>query len=86
MEDLIVDTMSVVSMVCTQLFDTISNEKQLQPIKGRDMIANRSLLNINGFTELTVTFDKIEITHTFLCVDTKLSLSLLGYDFLCKTK
>ena len=50
------------------------------------MVANGSLLNIKGSVDLTVTFDKIEITHKFLCVDTKLSLALLGYDFLRNNK
>ena len=48
------------------------------------MVAYGSLLNIKGSAELTVNFDKIEITHKFLCVDIKLSLALLGYDFLSK--
>ena len=85
-EYLIVDTGSAVSLVSSQLYDTIVNKAQLQPIKGRYMVANESLLNINGSAELTVTFDKIEIIHKFLCVDTKLSLALLGYNFLRKNK
>lgn len=43
------------------------------------MVANRSMLNINGSGELTITFDKIEILNKFLCVDTKPSLALFGY-------
>ena len=50
------------------------------------MVANGSLLYIKESAELTVTFDKIEITLKFLCVDTNLSLALLGYDFLRKNK
>ena len=50
------------------------------------MVANGFLLNIKGSLELTLYFDKIEITHKFLCVDTKLSLALLGNDFLSKKK
>ena len=84
--DLIVDTGSAVSLVSCQFYDTIANKAQLQPIKGRYMVANGFLLNIKGSAELTVTFDKIEITHKFLCVDTKLSLALLGFDFLGKNK
>ena len=86
MVDLIVDTGSAVSLLSSQHFDSISNGQQLQPIIGRYMVANGSLLNIKGSVELTVAFDKIEITHKFLCVDTKLSLAVLGYDFLRKNK
>ena len=50
------------------------------------MVANGTLLNIKGSVERTVAFDKIEITHKFLCVDTKVSLALLGYDFHRKRK
>ena len=50
------------------------------------MVANGFLLNIKGSVELTVAFDKIEITQNFFCVDTNLSLALLGYDFLRKNK
>ena len=50
------------------------------------MVANGFLLNIKGSLELTLSFDKIEITHKFFCVDTKLSLALLGNDFLRKNK
>ena len=84
-EDLIVDTGSAVSLVSSQFYETDANKAQLQPIKGHYMVANGSLLNIKGSVDLTVTFDKIEITHKFLCVDTKLSLALHGYDFLRKT-
>ena len=80
------NTGSAVSLVSLQFYETIANKAQFQPIKGRYMVANKSLLNIKGSAELTVTFDKIEITHKFVCVDTKLSLALLGYDFLRKTK
>ena len=45
-EDLIVDTGSAVSLVSSQFYDTIANKAQLQPIKGRYMVANGSLLNI----------------------------------------
>ena len=76
------DTESAVSIVSSQFYNTIANKAQLQPIKGRYMVANESLLNIKGSAELTVIFDKIEITHKFLCVDTKLSLAMLGYDLL----
>ena len=85
-KDLIVDTGSPVSLVSSQFYETIINETQLQPIKGQYIAVNRSLLNINGSVELTITFDKIEITQKFLCVDTKLFLALLGYNFLRKTK
>ena len=57
-EDLIVDTGSTVSLVSLQYYDTIANKAQLQPIKGRYMVANGSLLNIKGSAELTVPFDK----------------------------
>ena len=50
------------------------------------MVAYGSLLNIKGLVELTVAFDKIEITHKFLCMDTNLSLALLGNNFLPKNK
>ena len=85
-EDLIVDTGSAVSLVSSQFYDTIPNGEKLQSIKGRYMVANGTLLNIKGSVELTVAFNKIEITHKFLCVDTKLSLALLGYNFLRKNK
>ena len=85
-EDLIVDTGSAVSLVSSQFYDTIANKEQLQPIKCCYMVANGFLLNIKGSAELTVTFDKIEITHKFLCVDTNLSFALLGYDLLRKNK
>ena len=85
-KDLIVDTKHAVFLVSSQLYDTIANKAQLQPIKGRYMVANKSLLNIKGSAKLTVTCDKIKITHKFLCVDTKLSLALLGYDFLRNNK
>ena len=83
-EDLIVDTGFALSLVSSQFYEKISIKAQHQPIKGRYMVANGSLLNIKGSAELTVTFDKIEITHKFLCVDTKLLLELLDYDFLRK--
>ena len=85
-KDLIVDTGSALSLLSSQFYDTIANKAQPQLIKGRYMVANGSLLNIRGSAELTVTFDKIEITHKFLWVDTKLSLALLGYDFFRKNK
>ena len=50
------------------------------------MVANGSLLNIKGLVEFPVAFNKIEITHKFICVDTKLSLELLRYDFVQKNK
>ena len=62
-------TGSAISFVSLQFYDMIANQAQLQLIKGCYMVANESLLNINGSAELTVTFDKIEITHKFLCVD-----------------
>ena len=46
-----------------EFYDTIANKAQIKPIKGRYCVANGSLLNIKGLAELTVTFDKIEITH-----------------------
>ena len=49
------------------------------------MVAN-GLLNIKGSVELKVNFDKIEITYKLYCVQTKLSLALLGYDFLRRNK
>ena len=48
------------------------------------MVANGSLLNIKESVDVIVAFDKIEITHKFLCLNTYLSLALLGYDFLLK--
>ena len=45
-----------------------------------------STLTIKGTAKLTVTFDKIEIIHTFLCGNKKLLLALLGYYFLRKKK
>ena len=57
---------------------------QLQLIKGQYIAVNGSLLNINVSVELTITFDKILITQKVLCVDSKLSLALLVYDFLRK--
>ena len=62
LEDLIVKTGSAVSLVSLQFYDTIANKAQLQPIKNRYIVTNKSLLNIKGSAELTVTFDKIEIT------------------------
>ena len=47
-EDLIVDTGSAVSLVSSQFYYTIVNKAQLQPIKGRYMVANGSLLNIKS--------------------------------------
>ena len=85
-KDLIVDPRSAVSLVSSQFYETISIRGQLQPINGQYMVPNRSLLNIKGSVELTVAFEKIEITHKFLCVDTNLSLTLLRYDFLRKNK
>ena len=79
---LILDTESAVSYVSSQFYETIINKVQLQPIKCQSIAVNKSLLNIKGSVELTIAIDKIEITHKFLCVDTKLSLALLGYDFL----
>ena len=58
-EDLFVETRSAVSFVSSQFYETISNLKQLQPIKGRYMVAIGSLLNIKGSVKLTVSFDKI---------------------------
>ena len=84
--DLIVDTGSAVSLVSSQFYKSMSNKTQLQPIKGRYLVANGFLLNIKNSAKLAVTFDKIEITHKLLCVDTKLSLALLGYNFLRKNK
>ena len=55
-KDLIVDTVSAVSLVSSQFYDTIANKAQLQPIKGHYMVANGSLLNITSSAELTVTF------------------------------
>ena len=80
------DTGSAVSLVSSQLYETIINEGQLQPIKCKYIAVNGSLLNIKRSVELTIIFDKIEITHKFLCVDTNISLALLGYDFLRKNK
>ena len=85
-EDIIVDTGSAVFFVSLQFYDTIANKAELQPIKGRYMVANGFLLNNKGSAKLTVTFKRIEITHKFLCVDTNLSLALFGYDFLRKNK
>ena len=85
-QDLIVDTGSPVSLVSLQFYETIINKTQLQPIKGHYIAVNGSLLNIKGSVELMITFDIIEITHKFLCVDTKLFLALLGYDFLLTNK
>ena len=85
-QDLIVDTGSPVSFVSSQFYETIINGTQLQPIKGQYIAVNGSLLNIIGSVELTITLDKIEITQKFLCVDTKLFLALLGYNFLRKNK
>ena len=85
-QDLIVDTGSPVSLVSSQFYKTIINATQLQPIKGQYIEVNGSLLNINKSIELTITFDKIKITHKFLIVDTKLFFALLGYDFLRKNK
>ncbi|MCP6726107.1 hypothetical protein NL526_29025, partial [Klebsiella pneumoniae] len=47
-EDLIEDTGSAVSLISSQLYETILNKGELQPIKGRYMVANGSLLNIKG--------------------------------------
>ena len=85
-EDLIVETGSPVSLVSSQFYETIINGTQLQPIKGQYIAVNKSLLNINGSVELTITFDKINITHKFLCVDTKLFFAFLGYDFISTNK
>ena len=62
-EDLIVDTWFAVSLVSLQFYETITTRGQLQPIKGLYMVANGSLLNIKRSIELTVVFDKIEITQ-----------------------
>ena len=64
----------------------IITKTQLQPINGQYIAVNGSILNIKGLVELTITFDKIEITQRFLCVDSNLFLALLGYDFLRKNK
>ena len=80
------DTGSAVSLVSSQFYDTIANKAQLQPINGRYMVVNEFLLNIKGSAELTVTFDKIEITHKFLCVDTKLSLACSATTSSAKTR
>ena len=85
-EDLIVDTGSAISLISTQFYDTLGGNLQLQPIKGRYMVANGSLLSIKGSIDLTIAFDKIEITQKFLCVDSQLTLALLGYDFIRKNK
>ena len=85
-QDLIVDTGSPVSLVSSQFYETIITGTQLQPINGQYIAVNGSILNIKGSVELTITFDKIEITQKCLCVDTNLFLALLGYDFLRKNK
>ena len=84
--DLIVYTGSVVSLVISHIYETNTNGRQLQPIKGRYMVANGFLLNIKGSVELTVAFHKIENTHEFLCVNTNLSLELLSYDLFLKNE
>ena len=80
------DTGSPISRVSSQFYETIINETQLQPIKGQYITVNRSFLNIKKFVEFTITFDKIKITHKFLCVDRKLFFPLLGYNFIRKSK
>ena len=85
-QDLIVDIGSPVSRVSSQFYETIINETQLQPIKGQYLTVNGSFLNIKKLVEFTITFDKIKITHKFLCVGTKLFFPLLGYNFICKSK
>ena len=85
-QDLIVDTGSPVSLVSSQFYGTIINGTQLQPITGQYIAVNGSYLNINESFELTITFDKIKITHKVFCVDTKLFFALLGYDLILKNK
>ena len=85
-EDLIVDTGSAISLISTEFYKNLSNKGQLLPVKGRFMVANGSLLSIKGSIDLTIAFDKIEISQKFLCVDSQLSLALLGYDFIRKNK
>ena len=85
-QDLVVDTGSPVSLLSSQFCETIINGTLLQTIKGQYITVNGSLLNIIGLVYLTLTFDKIEITQNFLCVDTKLFLALLSYNFLRKNK
>ena len=80
------NTGSPESLVSSQFYETIINGTQLQPVKGQYLTVNGSLLNIKGLVELTITFDKIKTTPKFLCVDTKLFLALLGYNFLSKNK
>ena len=52
--DLIVDITSAIFLVSSQFYETITNGKQLTPIKGRYMVANEFLLNIKGSVELIV--------------------------------
>ena len=85
-EDIIVDSGSAISLISTKCFEKLDNKMQLLPIKGRYMVANGSLLNIKGSVDLVIKFDTLELTHKFLCVDTDLSLALLGYDFIRKNK
>ena len=85
-QDLIVDTGSAISLMSSQFYETIINGGELQPIKGQYMAANGSLRNIKESVEFTIAFDKIEIVHKFLCVDTQLSFALLGYGFLQQNK
>ena len=85
-KDIIVDTGSAVSLVSLAFYDNIKERHPLQPSKGNFMVANGSLLEIKGSLELTICLDTIELQHKFLCVDTKVTQALIGYDFIRKNK
>ena len=85
-QDIIVDTGSAVSLISHAFYESFKDKQPLQPSKGKFMVANGSLLAIKGSVVLNVNLDNIEIQHKFLCVETKVTQALLGYDFLHKNK
>ena len=85
-QDIIVDTGSAVSLISYTFYENFKDKQPLQPSKGKFMVANGSLLEIKGSVILNVSLDSIEIQHKFLCVDTKVTQALIGYDFLHKNK
>ena len=84
--DIIVYTGSAVSFISHAFYESFKDKQPLQPSKGKFMVANGSLIAIKGSVILNVNLDNIEIQHMFLCVETKVTQALLGYDFLHKNK
>ena len=83
---MIIDTGSAVSLISTSLWNQVFEKFIRTQVKSKYVVANGTILPVEGSTELPIQIGGLEVVHRFIIVPTEVENILLGYDFLNTNK